>query len=193
MDDRRDEFLLEMYKQVSNHLNRHIVGNWQFLGVLAGAVGFLALVDKKILSLDYAASIVIAICAWLVANSLDASNWFNRNINIISNIERQFLTLKDIKEIHPYINVHKDPGSIISFFKIQIGLGIAISTLILLYHFYETVLPYIGCPYTELQFVKCLPYMTEVLAIFLCCKLWKKYQAHDKYFEDNSPGKVLLK
>lgn len=191
MKDRRDEFLLEMYKQVSNHLNRHILGNWQFIGVLAGAVGFLTLTDKGILSLDFASAIVIAICAWLIANTLDASNWFNRNINIISNIERQFLNRDDLKEIHPYFDSHRPSGSIISFFKIQLALGVAIAFLILLYHFYKKVLPNWLCFDCTLDFPKFLPYLTALVAFFWCRKLWKKYEEDDISFDTKTPGKLI--
>jgi hypothetical protein len=156
-------------------------------------VGFLALVDKNVLPLDFAASIVIAICSWLVANTLDASSWFNRNINIISNIERQFLEIKDLNEIHPYFNTHRDSGSIISFFVIQLALGIALSTLVLIYHFYTSVWPYFCCMNCQIIYSKFLPYVTTLVSIILWRMLWIKYKSDDEMFEKQSPGKKLTK
>src|SRR3546814_2866580 len=43
------------------------------------------------ISLDVAASLIILLCAWLYAHMLDAAYWYNRNLVIIANIERQFL------------------------------------------------------------------------------------------------------
>lgn len=37
MDSPRTEFLLEMYRQTSNHLNRHILLVWQSVALLGGA------------------------------------------------------------------------------------------------------------------------------------------------------------
>src|ERR1700687_2057949 len=100
-EHRRDEFLLEMYRQTSMHLGRHVAGVWQCVGVVGAAFVTFAVDKDKPLS-DYACALVILLCAWLIATTLDASNWFNRNIAIIRNIERLFLKPSDAKLVHPY-------------------------------------------------------------------------------------------
>jgi hypothetical protein len=85
-DDRRADFLIEMYKQMWTNINRHILVVWQSVSVLVGTLAAFALVEKKVISLDVACALVVLISAWLVAHTIDANYWFNRNLAIISNI-----------------------------------------------------------------------------------------------------------
>lgn len=107
--DRRDDFLLEMYIQTSLHLSRHVAGIWQCVGVVGGALAVFALDKDKPLN-DYACALAIMLCGWLIATTLDASNWFNRNITIIGNIERLFLRPDDNKLVHPFFSKHRVQG-----------------------------------------------------------------------------------
>jgi len=90
--DRRDDFLLEMYRQTSSHLNRHILLSWQSVGVVAGALAVFILGDKLELKpdarLDFVIGVVAVLCAWSIAHVFDANNWFERNLHIITNIWR---------------------------------------------------------------------------------------------------------
>jgi hypothetical protein len=75
----RSDFLIAMYNQLMNDINRHIVVVWQSVGVLFGAFAVFALVEKQIISLDVATSLIVLLCAWVVAHVHDASYWYNRN------------------------------------------------------------------------------------------------------------------
>ena len=96
----RSDFLIAMYNQMMNDINRHIVVVWQSVGVLVGAFAAWSLVEKNVISLDVAATLIIIIAIWVVAHVYDAAYWYNRNLCIVANIERQFLTKKDLKEVH---------------------------------------------------------------------------------------------
>ena len=61
---KRPEFLLEMYKQMMADINRHIMVVWQSIGVLLGSFAIIGMVEKKVLSLDFAASLFVMICTW---------------------------------------------------------------------------------------------------------------------------------
>jgi hypothetical protein len=91
MNDRRDEFLVQIYNQMFNDIDRHIMVVWQSVGVLVGAFAIFALVEKQIISIDIATTIIVLLCAWLYAHLLDAGYWYNRNLVIIANIERTIL------------------------------------------------------------------------------------------------------
>jgi hypothetical protein len=93
----RTQFLLEMYKQMWSNINRHIVVIWQSISVLLGAFAVFALVEKKVISLDVASVLMVLIAGWLVAHVVDANYWYNRNLAIIANIERQFLNATDLQ------------------------------------------------------------------------------------------------
>ena len=110
MTDRRDQFLIEMYKQMMNDINRHILVVWQSIATLVAAFAVFALVEKKVITLDIATSIIVLLCAWLCVHLLDASYWYNRNLAIIANIERQFLMTSDLRDIHHYFGSHR-PGN----------------------------------------------------------------------------------
>ena len=107
MDERRDEFLLAMYNQLLNDINRHIMVVWQSVGVLVGAFAILALVEKNLISLDLAVAIVVLLCGWLCAHLIDAGYWYNRNLVMIANIERQFLLESDLRDIQSYFGAHR--------------------------------------------------------------------------------------
>jgi hypothetical protein len=123
-----------MYGQFFNDINRHLTVIWQSVGVLLGAFAVFALVEKGILSFDLAAALVVLLSLWLVAHVHDASAWYNRNLVIIANIEREFLRSADLKAIHYYFASHRKPGSMISHLKIQRALGYAVLALVLVYH-----------------------------------------------------------
>src|ERR1700726_3891106 len=78
--NRRDGFLIAMYSQLWNNINRHITVVWQSVGILAGAFALFALVEKHTLSFDWACSLMLLIAGWVVAHTYDANTWFNRNI-----------------------------------------------------------------------------------------------------------------
>jgi hypothetical protein len=54
------------------------------------------------------------------------SYWYNRNLVIIANIERQFLGRK---EIHYYFGKHRKKSAMITHLKIQYARGLGIATL----------------------------------------------------------------
>src|SRR5205823_553900 len=132
--------------------------------------------------------LVLIISAWLVAHTIDANYWFNRNLAIISNIERQFLRPNDLCLIHSYFNAHREGGPLLDHLAVQALLGGTFSLLVLIYHFIERVLPGIGAPWAGFQVVRTLPYATVIIAGPLL-SLWhraatRKYEA----FRKESPG-----
>lgn len=134
MDDPRKEFLIHMYNQMFNDINRHIMVIWQSIAVLIGAFALFSFVEKGIISVDLAVSFIIVIVFWLFAMIYDSSYWYNRNLAIIANIERQFLTQNDLKEIHYYFGKHRKSNSLLRHLKIQMLLGVMICVVIIIYH-----------------------------------------------------------
>jgi hypothetical protein len=200
--DRRDSFLLQMYTQTWNNVNRHLTIIWQSVGVLAGGFAIFSLVDKQILPVDYASSLVVLIAAWLVAHAYDASNWFNRNQWIITNIERQFLDRSDLRAIHPYFGEHRRAGSMLSHVKVQKNLGLGVGTLVLLFHFttvakfgflywFRTCHPRWSETWSLFSLSKALPYLTV-----LACAIWvlsvrKSARSDENRLKEDSPGRQI--
>ena len=188
MDDDRKEFLLRMYDQMFNDIDTHILVVWQSVGVVVGAFAVFALVEKNILPIDYACSLMIMLSAWLIAHLYDASYWYNRNLVIIANIERQFLGSSDLKDIHYYFGKHRSKSAMLTHLKIQYWLGIGIALLFAFYHFVTRVLPGIHQPVRFFEFSRSLPY---IFAIFSIALLWwlrsNRIESYEEFLR-NSPG-----
>lgn len=184
----REEILLKMYDQMFNDINRHIMVVWQSIGVLIGAFAIFALVEKKVVSLDIACAIILLLCAWLVAHLYDASYWYNRNLVIIANIERQFLVQDDLKHVHYYFGKHRPNNNMIEHLKIQLALAFGLATIVILYHFSERVYPGLSSAWNLFEPMRAGPYLIFILAFFYLFNLKKKCRTKYKEFIDNSPG-----
>ncbi len=188
MEHDRKEFLLKMYDQMFNDINTHILVVWQSVGVVVGAFAVFALVEKNIIPMDYACTLMVTLCAWLFANLYDASYWYNRNLVIIANIERQFLGHDDLKEIHYYFGKHRKKSAMITHLKIQYALGLGIATLFILYHFIGRVLPGIHVPAGNFEPSRSLPYLAATAwAIFLWFLRKNRIDSYQEFLQ-NSPG-----
>lgn len=134
--DKRAEFLLAMYHELWSNINRHVLVLWQSLGTLLGAAALFGLVEKKVISLDAATTLFLVLPGWLIATALDSSTWYNRNILLIRNIEQQFLLESDVHDVHYYFRDPPRPNNeVIGHFRVQIGLALVLSFLVLIYHF----------------------------------------------------------
>lgn len=188
MDDRRT-FLLEMYRQMFADINRHMTVVWQSVSVVIGAFAVFALVEKAIIPLDIASSLVVMLCAWLYAHMLDAGYWYNRNLVIIANIEKQFLIESDLRDIQYYFGAHRSKkNKMISQLRIQAFLGIGIAALVILSHFIDRVWPGIGSDMSHLELSRGLPYLTLVGSVGFCAWFWNDRRNSYVTFVTNSPG-----
>jgi hypothetical protein len=192
MADRRDTFLIEMYNQMFNDINRHILVIWQSAGLVVGAFAIYALVEKQILPLDLATAIMVLLCGWHYSHLVDASYWYNRNLAIISNIERQFLEKDDQTQIHYYFGLHRQ-NKMIMHFRLQAALGLGLLMLVLLYHFTSRVRPtwHWSLHLCDGDFMRWLPYLVGIVAVGF--NAWLHWDRNVSFaeFERNSPGKPV--
>jgi hypothetical protein len=166
MNDRRDEFLLEMYKELLGDINRHILVVWQSVGVLIGALALFSLVEKDVVPLDIAASVIVLLGGWLLGHLQDAAYWYNRNLVIIANIERQFLKQADLKNIHYYFGAHRPDNRPIAHLRIQQHLAMSLIGLVLIFHFIKRVLPGFHLPWSDFDPERALPYLLALGGIW---------------------------
>ena len=187
----RNDFLMRMYDQMFNDINTHILVVWQSVGVLVGAFAIFALTEKQVITLDVAASLIVLIAAWLIGHLYDASYWYNRNLVIIANIERQFLTESDLRDVHYYFGKHRKKGSMITHLRIQYALALGIGFVVLLFHFFTRVERGLGAPWSGFDPLRSLPYAVLVLAFLAVWRL--KINREEAYAEflQNSPGKNI--
>lgn len=187
----RKEFLLSIYNQMWSNINRHILLTWQPVALIFTVIGLFALAGNNIVNYAIIISIVILFCGWYLAHIIDSSHWFNRNIVIISNIEKQFLMDSDEKEVHFYFKrIHKQKEKMIDHFKIQFSLGIGIIIIsILLYLTKISWKIHLSTPSIS-SIINGLPF---IFLLIITCLLWKQYKNNfDKYNEliSKSPGKI---
>lgn len=186
-DEKRAEFLLEVYRQTSAHLGRHISGVWQCVGVVGAALIVFAQDKDKPLN-DYACALVVLLCGWLAATTLDASNWFNRNLAIITNIERLFLSSDDLKFVHYFFEKHRPAGQHAQHFSIQLSLSAVVWALVLCYHFAERVFPGLSLPWSNFQPSRAMPYLITPIVLGALVWLGRHYKQKDRRFHTQSPG-----
>ncbi len=186
----RGVFLLEMYKKAWDNINRHILTAWHSIGVLASAVAALLLTEKSILPLDYAATLVVITAGWQVAHALDSNFWFNRNLLIIGNIEREFLDSGDLRKVHYYFERHRGPG-LLDHLWIQIGLGIGAGILVLIRHFLERVRPSFSQPFQNLDAIRALPYLALIIGLPLLIRIYRKQRRAYNTLKERSPGRPI--
>lgn len=187
-EESRISFLIHMYDQMFNDINTHIIVIWQSAGVLVASFAMLALVEKAIISFDIALGLIILICGWLLSHIEDSSYWYNRNLIIIANIERQLLNVTDLHNIHYYFGKHREAGKMISHLRIQYAFGLGISIVMLLYHFFSRVLPGIGSPWNHLEPLRSIPYVIAISGIVFILFLRKRNKKKYLEFLSNSPG-----
>jgi len=184
---RRDDFLLAMYNQMWGNINRHILVIWQSVGALLGAFAVLALIEKHVLPIDLACSLIVVICAWVAAHVIDANYWFARNLLIIANIERQFLTVEDLQNIHPYFRAHRKT-SLLDHLLVQGCLAGSVFLLITIWHFFTRIAMGFGLSWRNLEPVRALPYVVTCVAAIWLLRFKKKQKNSYDELRRNSPG-----
>jgi len=189
--ENRNKLLLKMYDQLFNDINRHITVVWQSVGVLIGAFAIFALTEKQIVSIDVATSLIIIIAGWLLAHLFDAGYWYNRNLVIIANIEKQFLLQNDLKNIHYYFGKHRKRNKMIKHLRIQFWLGIGVMIVVLSSHFIDRIVTGFSQPLSNFELKRSLPYLCLTVVIILLVRF--KIGRNKRYnkFLQNSPGKII--
>lgn len=176
-----------MYTQLCTEINRSITTVWQSVSIVVGASAILALAEKQVMSLEVAVSLVLLLAAWLACHIVDASMWYNRNLAMIANIERQFLQTSDLKNIHYYFGTHR-PNKLFSHLKLQLVLAGGFAGILLLFHFLRRVLPTLGCWECPIGWELVIPYITVLFGSLWLRWTWVHCRDSYQRFLRNSPG-----
>jgi hypothetical protein len=191
-DELRNKLLIELYNQLWNSINTRLNLTWQSIGVLVSAFAIFALTEKNIISLNYAAALIIVISAWFLAHIIDMSFWYNRNLVMIANIERLFLSVKDVKLLYPYFIEHRPKNKMVRYLVIQEWLAFGIAAIVILLHLFKEIIPVVqGINNFEGEII--IPYLVILICIILLLRLKR---SRDKEYDDflkTSPGKDITK
>lgn len=189
-NNKRDDLLIKMYETLNNEISRHITIVWQSISVVIGAFTLLSLAEKNLLNVDLAMGIIILLIVWLFDHLIDSGYWYNRNLVIIANIERQFLKVTDLNDIHFYFGSHRADNKMLTHLKIQRNLGVVLGILIIGYHFYTRIVPgfSVELKVENIDWIRVIPYVISIYGVWYILKQYRK--ANEKYaeFVVNSPG-----
>jgi hypothetical protein len=189
--DDRKELLLKMYDQMFNDIDTHILVVWQSVTVLVGAFAIFALTEKKIISLDITVSLILLLCGWLIAHIYDAGYWYNRNLAIIANIEKQYLDQSDLRSVHYYFGRHRHGNKMITHLRIQYALGVGIGLIVLAFHFLTEIWPRFSTSFHDFKVAPAMPYGMSILIALYLWNLAARCERKYKEFLKNSPGKEI--
>lgn len=186
----RERFLLAMYSEMWANINRHLLVVWQPLAVVTGGVVLFGFVQTEILDFDFAVTSFLLLVLWMIAHIVDASFWYNRNLHIIRNIERQFLNSNDLRDVHCFFG--SDPKtSPTEHFKLQALLGGSLGFLVLAYHFITQVWPGLFLSWSDFRLLRAAPYVTAVVGISALASFYRAMRDKLCDFTRRSPGAEL--
>ena len=189
-DSARERFLLAMYGQMWANINRHILVVWQPVGVVAAAAVLFGLVEKRVISFDVATCAFLILVAWLLGHVIDASTWYDRNIKIVANIERQFLKKADLRNVH-YFFGEEPKTNTMEHVKLQGVLGMALGLLVLVYHFATRVWPGFFADSPSFQPARSAPYAVAAVASGAILRFRARMKKKLTEFFRRSPGAPL--
>lgn len=187
----RSDFLKCMYEQMFRDIAQQYTVVWQSAAALFGSFAISALAGKNVLPMDVAISVISLICIWFLLNIVECSYWYNRNLCIIANIERQFLLDSDLRDIHYYFGKHRPDNRMTSHLKNQCFLAWMLLAIVIAYHFYLRVLPMLCSRSVKIELSCFLPYAITFLSVGYLKHRSKLRKDAYKEFLQNSPGKTI--
>lgn len=188
----RADFLIAMYNQLMGDINRHIVVVWQMAGVLGAAIAAVAIAESEGFPLAVAILLLFTVCFWALDHVHDSNYWYNRNLVMITNIERVFLTEEDIDIIHPYFASHRPKNSYLEHLGIHRRYIKLVATGALAYFFFDEVFPTLNIR-SDFSVLKIIPFVV-IFAFFY--RDYLQEQKYEKKYQDYlkiSPGIIISK
>jgi hypothetical protein len=176
-----------MYDQMHREIAQHFSVVWQAIAIIGAGFAILLRSDGSSLT-DFTISAMILINSWLVAHIYNSNYWYNRNLVIIANIERQFLKNSDLQHVHYYFGKHRSIYAMVTHLRLQRDFAFILYILVILQHFYTRILPGISESICNFDWPRSIPYILIIIAYLYLknCGLEnvKKYRE----FLKNSPG-----
>jgi hypothetical protein len=185
--EKRPDFLIAMYEQLMSDINRHIVVVWQMVSVVGAAIVGLVVADKEGVPTAYATIIALLVIAWVLEHLHDSNYWYNRNLVMITNIERVFLTSDDVDRIHPYFVAHRPARSFLEHLAIQRNYALIVVWLVFGYFFIRAVYPSLD-PNAHFSISKVFAFIAFFVVILRDQVLLVRYEKKYQQYLDISPG-----
>lgn len=187
----RPEFLLQMYRELHEDITRHIMVVWQPIAVVFGSLALVFVESKTSIAIDYTTALAVVLVGWLLGTLYDSSYWYNRNLAMVTNLERLFLRREDLRHVHYYFGKHRKTGSMMSHLRIQWYMGILLGLVALSRHALTTMIPILGSAgeSESLEIAQALvPYVVAIVTIWKVVNIRNNRNASYREFLSNSPG-----
>ena len=121
---------------------------------------------------------------------MDAGSWFNRNLALIRNIEREFLSSSDQAAIHPFFAEKHRGAKLVEHFRIQVALAAVIWSLAILEHL-AFRMPAFCSDGARGKALLLLPYVLSTVLFAGLAWLRGHYRAKHESLVSQSPGPPL--
>lgn len=184
----RSDFLLRMYEQMFRDIAQAYTVVWQSAATVFASFAAIALAANGILPFDLAVAVVLLVLVWFGLNVIECAYWYNRNICIIANIEKQFLLASDLKDVQYYFGSHRPDNKTISHLRNQNFLACGLGVLIVGYHFLVRVLPGVTAAGGVFEPMRTIPYIVAVVGLWYLARRQAKRDEAYREFLTNSPG-----
>lgn len=131
-EDRRADFIKEMYRVYWANISRSMEGVWKILAPITVAGTIIAAVHKDYLPPSLGISLSFVIILWALNVTIDLNAWHRRNLFFVCKAEKLFLTPEDYGCILP--SRYKKPKTDwIAFYAINATIYLSLLVLIILY------------------------------------------------------------
>lgn len=140
----RADFLLKMYEVYNKEIERHFNLAWQALSIFGASIIAILATANKLAGLPAFAivSLYLFLVAWAITVVIDASFWYNRNLVVIANIERQFLvrdtanpSVDDAHNIQWYFTSHRPRNAPITYMRALLGVLCVLAIAVVVFYF----------------------------------------------------------
>ena len=131
-EDRRADFVIEMYRVYWANMARSMEGVWKILAPITVAGTIIAAVHKEYLPGPLGISLAFLVIFWALNMTIDLNAWHRRNLFFLTKVEQQFLRSQDYGGLLP--KEYKKPATgWITFYKINAWVFFAFLVLTVIY------------------------------------------------------------
>jgi hypothetical protein len=133
-ENRRPDFIIEMYRVYWANMARSMEGVWKILAPITVAGTIIAAVHKDYLPAPLGISLAFLVIFWALNMTIDLNAWHRRNLFFLVRAEQNFLRSQDYGTLLP--KKYKEPSvRWITFYEINALIFLAFLFLTVLYAF----------------------------------------------------------
>lgn len=186
--DKRSDFLLKVYETYNKEIERHFGLAWQAVSVFLASLLAIASAITKVAGIPgyIVICLYLLLVTWAIEVVVDATFWYNRNLVVITNIERQFLKESDARDIQWYFQNHRKFNKPITFMRSLLLFLVTIALVVLGFYF---ALPNVnGQADFFAHATSYLPIIFAIGLIFVLRRFAQSKNAEYQEFKTNAPG-----